>query len=300
MMFMMIKTVILGTAGSAPTRERRMPSMVVIYEGDILMFDCGEGTQFRMLDLGLNPVKIKAIFLSHTHGDHTIGIAGLVRTMALNSRTEPLLIFVPKGYEKVVQNLIVFDKAIISYPIIIKGIQTGKVFSTKNYEISAFKLTHTIPTYGYVFKEKDRLRFKEEIAHKLGLRDEMFSQIKQKGYLTIDKRKIMLSQVTTKQEGKKIVYATDTRPSITTIAAAKGADLLVHEASYKSSEIEIAKRRKHASSGEVAALAKKAHVKRLVLTHISARHKTDTELLNDAKRIFKDTVVAKDGYTLVI
>lgn len=297
---MMIKTILLGTAGSAPTNARKMPSMVVIYEGDILMFDCGEGTQFKMLEYGLNAVKIKAIFLSHAHGDHTIGIAGLVRTMALNSRREPLLIFVPKGYEKVVESLIAFDKAIISYPIVVKGIQSGEVYSAKNYEISAFKLNHTIPTYGYVFKEKDAVKFKTALSHRLGLEGEMFSEIKRKGYLTIGKRRVTLAQVSWKQEGKKIVYATDTRPSETTVAAAKNADLLVHEASYNDSEIAIARKRKHSCAGEAALIAKKAHVKRLVLTHISARHRTDAELLRDAKAVFKETVVAKDGYTLVI
>jgi ribonuclease Z len=297
---MMIKTILLGTAGSAPTNARKMPSMVVIYEGDILMFDCGEGTQFKMIEYGLNAVRIKAIFLSHAHGDHTIGIAGLVRTMALNSRKEPLTIFVPKGYEKIVESLISFDKAIISYPIIIKGINSGEVYSTKNYEISAFRLNHTIPTYGYVFKEKDTIKFKEALAHKLGLKGTMFSEIKRKGFIKIGKKRVTLSQVSWKQEGKKIVYATDTRPTNTTIEAAKNADILVHEASYNDSEIDIAKKRKHSCAGEAALIAKKAHVKRLVLTHISARHRNDEELLRNAKAVFKETVVAKDGYTLVI
>lgn len=296
----MIKMILLGTAGSAPTMTRRMPSMVVVYEGDMLMFDCGEGTQFRMIELGLNPVKIKAIFVSHAHGDHTIGIAGLVRTMALNSRKEPLYIFVPSGYESTIRSLIVFDKAIISYPIIIKGVKAGEVYGTKNYEVSAFKLTHTIPTYGYVFKEKDAIKFKKDLAHRLGMKDRMFTEIKEKGYVKVGKKRITLSQVSWKQEGKKIVYATDTRPSSNTVAAAKNADVLVHEASYKDAEIEIAKRRKHSSAGEAAAVAKRAHVKRLVLTHISARHRTDVELLRDAKAVFKESVVAKDGYTLVI
>jgi len=297
---MMIKTIILGTAGSSPTRTRRMPSVVIIYEGDILMFDCGEGTQFQMLEYGINPVKVKAIFLSHVHGDHTIGIAGLIRTMALNSRKEPLLIFVPRGYERTIRNLIVFDKAIISYPIEIKGIKSGKVYATKDYEIDAFKVTHTIATYGYAFKEKDRLKFNRELAHKLGMRGEMFSEIIKKGYVMVGKNKIMLAKIARKQEGKKIVYATDTRPSRTTEIAARNADLLIHEASYKDAEKKLAQKRKHSAAGEVAELAKRAHVKRLVLTHISARHKTDDELVRDARRHFKEAVVAKDGYTLVI
>lgn len=297
---MQIKTIILGTAGSAPTRERRMPSVAIIYEGEVLLFDCGEGTQFRMLEHGINPVRVKAIFLSHAHGDHTIGIAGLVRTMGMNNRREPLLIFVPAGEEKVIQNLIVFDKALITYKIIIKGIRSGLVYSGRDYEVLAFRLRHTIPTYGYVFREKSKIKFKKEMAHRLGLRGEMFSKLEKSGAVRVGKRTITLRQVTWKQEGKKIVYATDTRPTQSTIAAARNADLLIHESSYKASEIGLAKKRMHSSAGEVAALARKAHVKRLVLTHISARHRTDVELLRDARKFFKNTVVAKDGYTLII
>ncbi len=297
---MQIKTIILGTAGSAPTITRKMPSVAVIYEGDVLLFDCGEGTQFRMLDYGINPVRVKAIFVSHAHGDHTIGIAGLVRTMGMNNRREPLEIFVPAGDERVIQSLITFDRALIGYKIVIKGVRSGVVYSGRDYEVLAFKLRHTIPTYGYVFRETRKLRFKKELAKRLGLKGEMFAELKKKGRIKVGKKTVALSQVTWEQEGKKIVYATDTRPTPSTIVAAKNADLLIHESSYKASEIGLARQRMHSSAGEVAALAKRAHVKRLVLTHISARHRTDAELLRDAKRIFSNSVVAKDGYTLVI
>lgn len=297
---MMIKTIILGTAGSAPTKTRHMPSIAIIYEGDVLLFDCGEGTQFRMLEHEISPVRVRAIFISHAHGDHTIGIAGLVRTMGMNNRKEPLYIFVPAGDEKVIQSLITFDRALINYKIIIRGVRAGMVYSGRDYEVSAFRLAHTIPTYGYVFKEKEKLKFKKELAKKLGIRGEMFSKLEKSGAVKLDGRRITLKQVSWKQEGKKIVYATDTRPTKSTLLAAKNADLLIHESSYNAAEIKLAKMRKHSSAGEVALLAKRAQVKRLVLTHISARHKTDTEMLRDARKVFKNSVVASDGYTLII
>ncbi len=297
---MQIKTIILGTAGSAPTLTRRMPSVAVIYEGDVLLFDCGEGTQFRMLEHGINPVRVRAIFISHAHGDHTIGIAGLVRTMGMNNRKAPLHIFVPAGDEKVIQSLITFDRALIGYKIIIKGIRSGLVYSGKEYEVLAFKLKHTIPTYGYVFREKSKTKFRKELAHRLGIRGEMFAKLEKSGSVKVGKKTITLGQVSWKQEGKKIVYATDTRPIAATASAARNADLLIHESSYNASEIGLARKRMHSSAGEVAQLARRAGVKRLVLTHISARHRTDDELLRDARKFFKNTVVAKDGYTLVI
>lgn len=296
----MIKVIILGTAGSAPTKTRHLPSVALIRDGDILLFDCGEGTQFQMLEYGINAVKVKAIFLSHAHGDHIIGIAGLVRTMALNSRRTPLQIFVPKGYEKVIRNLVVFDKAMISYPIEIKGIKPGLIYKGKDYTVSAFKVNHSIPTLGYAFKENDKLRFVENLAAKAGITGTMFGVLQTKGSIKLGTKTIRLKDLTRKQEGKKIVYATDTRPANTTLRAAKGADLLIHEAAYSQAEEKLAIERKHATSYEAAELAKKAKVKRLILTHISARHKDSHILLSDAKKVFGNTVVAEDGYSVII
>lgn len=291
----MIRTMVLGIAGSAPTKERHLPCIVIVREGDMLMFDCGEGTQFQMLKYDLNAVRIKAIFLSHAHGDHTIGIAGLVRTMALNSRKAPLYIFVPEGYERIVNSLIVFDRALITYPIIIKGVKQGVVYRGKGYQVSAFRLNHTIPTYGYVFKEDDRLRFIADKAKKAGIRGTMFSELQEKGSITVKGRRIRIEQLTTKQLGKKIAYAADSRPTSATVTAAAGADLLIHEASYSGSERDLAVKRKHSTSEEAAEIAKKARVKRLLITHISARHKDASELLKEAKKIFPKTEIAREG-----
>lgn len=296
----MIKIVVLGTAGSAPTKMRHLSCIALTYNGETLLFDCGEGTQFQMLKYGINAVRVKAIFLSHAHGDHIIGIAGLVRTMALNSRREPLLIFVPEGYEKVVKSLIVFDRALISYPITIKGIRSGVVYSGKNYTVSSFRLNHTIPTYGYVFKENDRRRFLKDVAERRGVRGRMFATLQKRGSIRVGNRTIRMSELSRKQIGKKVVYAVDTRPTNATILAARHADLLIHEAAYIGAERKLARERKHATAIEAADLARKAGVKQLVLTHISARHKDSTVLSKEAKRVFRNAVVAEDGYSLII
>ncbi|MEM3215295.1 MAG: MBL fold metallo-hydrolase, partial [Candidatus Micrarchaeaceae archaeon] len=180
---MNFKVVALGTAGSTPTKTRRMPSFAIIYDGDVLLFDCGEGTQMQLMTYGISFSKIKAIFISHAHGDHTIGIAGLVRTLSMASRHEPLYIFVPAGYEKTISRLLVFDKAIISFPVIIKGVKSCEVYKTRDYSVYAFRLNHTVPDYGYVFKEHDRLRFDKAKADKLGIRGSAFSEIQRKGRL---------------------------------------------------------------------------------------------------------------------
>ncbi|MDE1849838.1 MAG: ribonuclease Z [Candidatus Micrarchaeota archaeon] len=297
---MEIKVIMLGTSGSSPTKTRGLPSVAVIYEGEVLLFDCGEGTQTQMLKYGVNSARMKAMFISHAHGDHIIGIAGLVRTMALNGRKNPLTIFVPKGYESVIRPLLSFDRAMLGYDVDIKGIGTGKAYSGKGFEVSSFRLNHTVPTLGYAFKENDRRRFLKEKCAKLGIKGTMYSELERKGKIRIGKRAIRIEDVTVPKVGKKIVYATDTRPVAATVKASKGADLLIHESSYSDRERKLATERKHSTAAEVAGIAKRAGVRRLVLTHISARYKDSDVLEKEARKLFKNTAAATDGYIITV
>ncbi len=284
-----MKLTFLGTGGSSPTKDRNMPAVALEYHGDIYMFDCGEGTQRQCMTYSVNMSKIKAIFISHAHGDHIIGIAGLVRTMALYRRAQPLHIFVPQGEEETIGALLTFDRAMISYKIIVKGVKPGPVYDGEGFKVTAFKLNHTVPTLGYVFEEKSRTRFFKDKCKKLGLKGEMFHELEKKGSVKVGSKTIRLKDVTYIVKGKKIVYATDTRPVDTTVKAAAGADILIHEASYASKQVELAKERSHCTSEEAAKIAKKAKCNRLVLFHTSARYKDARELLNEAKKIFKNT-----------
>lgn len=296
----MIKLTFLGTSGSTPTRSRGMPSLAITYEGKIYLFDCGEGTQMKMLNYGLNISKVESIFITHAHGDHIIGIAGLVRTMAMLNRQKELTIYVPRGYEKSISNLINFDKALISYKINVKGIGTGAFYKGDGFTVSAFKVNHQITTYGYAFKENDRRRFISEKASKLGIKGTMFGELQRKGKIKLKGREVSLASLTRVVEGRKIVYATDTRPSNSTVASAKGANILIHESSYAGDESNLASQRKHSTSAEAAKIAKAAKVNRLVLIHISARHSDTKKLLGDAKKIFPNTSVANDGESISI
>lgn len=296
----MMEITVLGSSGSSPAKGRQMPAVALKHEGSVYLFDCGEGTQMQMLRYGINTFKVKAIFISHAHGDHIIGIAGLVRTLALNNRKEDLTVFVPRGQEKIIRNLIIFDRALINYRIEIIGIGSGVIYKGKDFSVSAFRLDHTIPTCGYIFKENDRRKFLKERCDRLGIKGTMFAELEDKGRIRIKNKTISLRSVTKLQEGKKIVYAVDTRPTKSTITAAKNADLLIHESSYTKKYSDLAKERKHSTAFEAANVARKADVKRLVLIHISTRFKTALPLVKEAADIFKNTIVAKDGERITI
>jgi ribonuclease Z len=294
----MIKVTFLGTGGSTPTKFRGLPSTALEHDGKLFLFDCGEGTQRQCIYYSVNISKIKAIFLSHIHGDHTIGIAGLMRTLALNKRTEPLEIYIPKGYEKQLSELMGFDRALIGYKILIKPIESGVIYKGRDFEICAFKLNHTISTYGFAFKEKDGLNFIKSKVN--GVKGEMFKVLLTKKSIKVGNRTIRLKDVTIVKPGRKVVYATDTRPANTTLIAAKNADLLIHESTYGAAEKDLAKQRGHSTTLEAAAIAKKAKAKRLVLMHLSARYRSTEQLLKETKAVFNNTEIAKDGFVVNI
>lgn len=291
----MMRLIFIGTAGSTPTKFRGLPSVAIEYNSDIFLFDCGEGTQRQMMQFSVNIAKIKAIFLTHTHGDHVLGIAGLVRTLALNRRTAPLEIYVPKGGEDVVRALISFDKAVMNYQIIIKPVKEGEIYKARDFYISAFRLMHTISTFGFVFKEQDKLRFLKPKIKGLGLKGEQFKKLIKDKSMKIGNKTIKLKDITFNKPGRKIVYATDTRPTAETVKAAKDADIFIHESTYSNAEKELAKLRYHSTALESATVAKKARAKRLLLTHPSARYRDEKVLVGEARKVFKNTEIAKDG-----
>ncbi len=296
----MFDVVFLGTSGTTPTKERGLPSVAVMRGGITYLFDCGEGTQRQFFIHSLNISKVDYIFVSHVHGDHIIGIAGLVRTLAMNGRARPLTIFVPSGYEDSVRSLIEFDRAMIRYPIALKPFKQGDLLKGDGITVGAFRLSHSIPTYGFVFKEDDKLRFDKEKCIRLGIKGTMFSELQRKGRMRVNGRTVTLPSVTKLHTGKKMVYITDTRPVATAAAACRGADLMIHEATYESSMRDYAVARRHSTAEEAARMAKLSKAKKLILFHISARYKDASALLDEAKRVFRDTSIAHDGMKVTV
>ena len=170
-----MRIVFLGTSGSTPTKERNLPAVALEREGDVFLFDCGEGTQRQMLLYSVNLSKLRPIFITHVHGDHIIGIAGLVRTLGLARRTEPLSIYVPEGQEDAVRELMGTKYCeMIKYPINLIPIKGGIVCKGDDYTVTAFRVAHTIKCYGFVFEENEKVHFIKEKANALGIKGKMY------------------------------------------------------------------------------------------------------------------------------
>jgi ribonuclease Z len=287
---------IIGSSCAIPTAERNLPAVAIRHEGKIYLFDCGEGTQREMLKDGLNIAKIDAIFISHMHADHFIGVGGLIRTLALTQSNGGIKIFTPQP--NTLKNFISFAQA--NFNIEIKKVESGLVFEEKDFEIHAFKLNHVIPTYGFIFKEKDKIKFDKQKVKKLKIKGEMFKELLEKKRINVGGKEIKLSEVSYVKKGRKIAYVADTAFSKEIVKFVKDADLLIHEATYSKNEEELAKERKHSTAEQAAKIAKMAKAKKLVLFHISNRYKQPEILEKEARKIFKNTILAYDGLKIEV
>ena len=287
----MLEITFLGTSGGVPTVERNLPSLALKYENQLLLFDCGEGTQRQLMKYRIGYGSVNAIFITHPHLDHYLGLYGFIETLKLSSIVpKPLFLC---GPSKVLE----FEKYKFITEMKIKG---GELYKKDDFSINAFAVKHVKDSFGLIFEEKDSVRFYEEKAHSLGLKGPMFRQVQQKGFVETDKGKIMLEEISYVKKGRKIVYTGDCRPSETTIEAALNADLLIHESTYMESQKEEALERMHSTALEAAEIAKKAKVKKLILTHFSPRYNDLTELLAEAKKTFENTELAHDGLKIEI
>lgn len=294
----MIKVAILGSSAAVPSVERSLSAIGIRFDGDIYLFDCGEGTQRQMMKYGLSYFKVKAIFVTHTHADHIVGIAGLAQTLDLSGREEPLPIICPAGQERDIEALLSIGK--YSYQVEVRGVREGEVLRGEGFAVSAFPVQHSRPSLGYSFQTDERRNFDEEKCEKLGITGRMFGELEKNGKIKIGKKEIAYGEVTIPKPGIKIVYSGDCSPSESTLVAAKGADLLIHEATYASDHEKEAFENRHSTAAQAAALAKKAGAKRLLLTHISGRYKEKSMLESEAREIFENSEVAEDGTEVLL
>jgi len=293
-----LSIIFLGTGGSWPTVKRNVTSIAVKRAGEVILFDCGEGTQRQFQKSKLSYMQISKIFITHFHGDHFLGLPGLIQTMQLNDRDIPLHIYGLKGMNKLLDQLLSLGYFKPNYKIISHEVKEGNVLDFKEYLIRVLNVKHGVPTIAYSLEEKMRPgKFDKPKALKLGIPEgPLFSKLQHGKTITLkDGRKITPDRVLgPPRKGRKIVISGDTVPIDKMIGFAKDADVLIHDATFDSTFEDISTEYGHSTASQAAEIAKKANVDKLFLTHISPRYLDGSTLEDDAQKIFKNTIVPKD------
>jgi ribonuclease Z len=295
----------LGTSASRPTVERNVTSLAIRRGGETFLFDCGEGTQRQMMRYGVS-FNVGDIFFTHMHADHILGVTGLIRTMALQGRTEPMRLFGPPKSERLLRQAVTLGSDKQHFPINYVEMTPGEPLQRDGYSILPFSVEHGgALALGLAIVESPRLgRFNPDLARSMGIPEgPLWGQIHKGQEITLpDGRVVHPSElVGPTRSGRKLVFTGDARPSDTTAEVAAGADLLIHEATFADEEAPLAVETGHSTAREAATVADRAGVKRLVLTHISSRYSRDVqELAAEARSVFPSAIVARDGMEVVI
>jgi ribonuclease Z len=285
----------LGTGCMQPTEQRNHIGTLLNYHDELLLFDCGEGIQRQCKIAHIKLTKIKKIFISHWHGDHVLGLPGLLSSIAAELESPNLKIFGPPGTKSNIKALVsIFGKKMLPECDIVEA-RTGTIIETDDYHITVQPLKHSTPCIGFRFDEKERKKFKPGLLKKYGLTPgPLLGTLQRNKSITIKGKKITLDDVTYRIAGKTVTYITDTRPCAAVNTLAKDADVLIIESTYSEEMEDKAEEYFHLTTKEAALIASQNNVKKLVLTHISQRYKYPKELENEAKQYFDNIIVAED------
>jgi len=292
-----MKLVFLGTSAAQPTAERGMTCICLVLDKEILMFDAGEGAQvaFQKAKLGWNK-KIR-ILVTHLHGDHCVGILGLLQTMSLQNRTESVDIFGPHGIEEfIAANLKILNFG-LTFPVRIMRIKEGLLFEDPGYTIHVCEAEHSIPAYSYLFIEKDKPgKFYPEKAKKMGIPEgKLWRELQNGNDITIGDKLVRPYDVLgEKRRGRRIGISGDTRPTKKLEEFFKDCDYITFDSTYSDTLRDKAVENYHSTAKEAAELAKKAGVSNLILTHFSARYEDEEQLVKEAETIHDSVFAAKD------
>lgn len=285
----------IGTSSAVPTGDRGLPANMINYEGERILFDCGEGTQRRLMLDKMGIMKVNRIFISHWHADHFSGLLGLIQTLEMEGREHPLYIYGPPRTEEFTERILDTGYFNRNYDIFVEDIVEGDVIVGEGYEVRPFEVEHGINAFGYVFEEEDEVKANKEKMKEYGLESSpKIGDLKDGKTIEWNGEEIEPEQVVERVPGRKVVYSGDTDKCRNMIENAENADLLIHEATCTHDMIED--RKGHTSARQAAEIAREAGVDKLALTHISRRYREkEGELLDEAKEVFPKTVLAEDG-----
>ncbi|MCE2802922.1 MAG: ribonuclease Z [Gemmatimonadota bacterium] len=301
---MSLSLTFLGTSASRPTVERGVSSIALTREGETMLFDCGEGTQRQMMRYGVG-FTVGDVFFTHFHTDHYLGALGLLKTLALQGREEPLRLWGPRGAQALFKRAEGLGNEKLTYPLIITEVEPDTPILRKGYSIRPFAVEHRQgAAVGYALVEHERLgRFDPEHAKTLGIPEgPLWGKIHKGESVTLPDGRVIAPSalVGPTRPGRTVVLTGDTRPCAATIQASHQADLLVHEATFGDEEAPRAAETMHSTAREAGTVAQMAKVRTLVLTHFSARYSRDaSDLGREAREAFTgELLLAKDGLTV--
>jgi ribonuclease Z len=296
-----IKVTFLGTGGMIPTEKRNHPAFFLSCGNEGILVDCGEATQLQFRKAGISMNRITRILLTHRHGDHTFGLPGLFRTLAMNGYKKTLFIYGPKGIRKTISGIFEAFGSTTEYEIKVNEV-LGKFFENNDFFLEAERMVHGPLCNAYSFVLKGRTRIDKKKLKKLGIKPgRHLSDLKKSGHIIYNGKKYAAKNLVFNEEEKKVSFVMDTSMNDRIVPFVKNADLLVCEAGFGDEISKKAGDYMHLTSGQAGEIAKKAKVKKLYLAHISERYENSSDvLLAQARKHFRNTHIPKDMDTAEI
>lgn len=293
---------ILGSNSATPAHNRYPSAQVVNHDHRLFLVDAGEGAQVQFLKFRQKFNRLDAIYISHLHGDHIMGLPGLISTLNMNERSEPLRIYAPAGIQEILEVILRHSDTRLRYPVeflALEDVQPGGVISeNREMVVRSLPLEHRVFTRGFLFQEKPRKRRLDyEKAQTLGVPVEYFRQVKQGLDITLDNGQLILADdlLSDPVQPRSYAYCSDTQYTEALIPHLSDIDLLYHEATFTEEKMARAMETMHSTARQAGMIARAAKVKRLIIGHFSSRYKDLTPLLDEAREIFPDTDLALEG-----
>lgn len=292
----------LGTGQAVPTKTRNHTGILLSHGSENILVDCGEGIQRQFRIAEINPCNLTRLLITHWHGDHILGIPGLLQTLVMNNYNKTLNIYGPEKTQQYIHELIRLFAIRKELKLQIHEVHPGKIIEEKDFYIEALDMHHNVPCLAYSFVEKEKRRINKEKLKQLKIPPSpLLKKLQQGEDVEHAGKRIKASDLTYLQQGKRITFILDTAVNENMLKIARDADLLICESTYSSKEKEKAEEYKHMTAEQAAQVAKDAGVKKLILLHISQRYEGKEKiLLKEAKKIFKNTSIANDFDKIIV
>ena len=300
---MQLKVILLGTGSAMPTYERGLSSTAIVRGGEVMLFDVGEGAQRNFLKSGIGTNRRMKVFITHMHSDHCVGLLGLLQTMSLQNRNMPIQLYGPEQINDFIHNNMKLLNFGFTFPIKINTVSEGIVVEESDYVIKAKLANHSIKSYSYCMEERERPGvFYPEKAKTLGIPEgNLWHKLQQGEDIEFNDKIIKSEEVTgPKRNGRKIGISGDTRPDDNLIEFFHDCDLLIFDSTYTDEHKEKAKDNMHSTAREAATLAVKSNVRKIILSHFSARYEDINLLAKEAMEIHSNVVAAEDLLTIEV